>query len=272
MNENMIPSLKLIYKPLIMYYGEWELLDGLDKIAVIKNGKNLYEEFLERYYYMPLKVIFKDDALVRSLKLSICSRLGENGRSLYFSKKALLRNLIANADEIIDNGGKEVYKDIKKAIRVRKDVYRDVINCGEESQYYNEVNAEYENLETDMSFDEYVSICKKKYTRLLTGYNAVLDLFDKPISVNKFIKLFDFDQLYLFTIYSVLRHSEKQYELYGKVDYNITVIDSYRKLVNETRKDNSFYNTHIDLGDDKVYTIDDLFKEYDELLDRVNGK
>lgn len=272
MNESMVPSLKLIYKPLIMYYGEWELLDGLESIAVIKNGKNLYNEFLERYYYMPLKVIFKDDELVRSLKLSVCSRLGDNGRSLYFSKRALLRNLIANADEIIDNGGKDVYKEIKKAIRTRKDVYRDVINSQEKSSYYKEVKKEYDNLETEMTFDDYVSICKKKYTRLLSGYNVVLDLFDKPISVNKFIKCFNIDQLYLFTIYSVLRHSEKQYELYGKVDYNITVIDSYRNLVNEIRKDDSFYNTHVSIDGNKVCTIDDLFKEYDEFLNRVNEK
>ena len=31
MNDKIVPSLKLVYKPLIMYYGEWELLSGLEE-------------------------------------------------------------------------------------------------------------------------------------------------------------------------------------------------------------------------------------------------
>ena len=64
MNKDILPSLKLIYKPLVMYYGEWELLEGLESIAKEEKGKNLFTEFLNRYYYMPLKVVFKNDDLV----------------------------------------------------------------------------------------------------------------------------------------------------------------------------------------------------------------
>ena len=66
MNDILIPNLKLLFKPLVVYYGEWELGNGLKDIALVKNGKNKYEEFLERYYYMPLNVIFKDDDIVKS--------------------------------------------------------------------------------------------------------------------------------------------------------------------------------------------------------------
>ncbi|MDE5888524.1 MAG: hypothetical protein K2H20_00735, partial [Bacilli bacterium] len=191
MNDNLIPSLKLIYKPLIMYYGEWELVAGLDKIGLEKNGKNMFEEFLERYYYMPLRVIIKDDSLINSFKYSICSRLGETGRTLYFSKKAFLRNLISNADEIVESGGDDVYKDIKRAIRIRKDIYRDVEKSGEKSEYYDSVKQEYSVSGLSITFDEFIALCKKKFTRLLSGYNAVLDLFDKSISVDKFMKFFD---------------------------------------------------------------------------------
>lgn len=272
MNDNIVPSLKLIYKPLIMYYGEWELLDGLEKLALEKNGKNLFNEFLERYYYMPLKVVFKDDQLARSFKYAICSKLGDSGRALYFSKMAFLRNVIANADEVVSAGGDEVYKDIKKAIRIRKDIYRDVCNNGEASTYYNEVKNEYLMCELEITFEEFILLCKKKYTKLLTGYNAVLDLFDKSINVDKFISCFDVDKLYLFTAYSLLKHSEKHYETYGKLDYNIVVIDTYRELVEDLRKKDNFYNSHIMIDDNIVYTIDDLFKEYDELISRVNEK
>lgn len=269
MNDNIVPSLKLIYKPLIMYYGEWELLDGLEALSLVKNNKNLFKSFLERYYYMPLKVIFKDEDLARSFKYGICSRLGDSGRTLYFSKLAFLRNVIANADEVVGDG--EVYKDIKKAIRDRKDIYRDVIKNMENSDFYDEVKSEYDNCDLEISFEDFVLLCKKKYTKLLSGYNAVLDLFDKTLNVDKFIECFDPNQLYLFTCYSILKQSEKYYNENGKLDYNVVALDSYRNLVNEIRTKDRLYNSHIMIGDE-IYTTDDLFKEYDNLLDEVNKK
>lgn len=271
MNENIIPSLKLVYKPLIMYYGEWELLNGLEELALEKKDKNLFEEFLDRYYYMPLSVIFKDEQLARSFKYAICSRLGDSGRTLYFSKKAFLRNVISNADELVSTNGEDVYQEIKKAIRIRKDIYRDVDNNGENSEYYEEIKNEYINCELDITLEEYVSLCKKKYTKLLSGYNAVLDLFDKSLNVDKFIKCFEANQLYLFTAYSLLQHGKKYYDSYGRLDYNVVVLDTYRELVNDLRKKDSFYNSYITL-ENSVYTIDDLFKEYDDLLKKVNEK
>ncbi len=269
MNKDILPSLKLIYKPLVMYYGEWELLEGLESIAKEENGRNLFTEFLNRYYFMPLKVVFKDDELVHSFKWAICSRLGDSGRTLYFSKRAFLRNIISNANDVVEYSGDKAYKEIKKVIRERKDVYRDVSASLEKSSYYKEIKKEYEKSGLDITFEEYIKLCKKKYTKLLTGYNAVLDLFDKSINVDNFIKCFDLDKLYLFTAYSLLKYSDEHLEKYGKLDYNVTVLDSYRELVNKVRENDSFYNSHIIINGDVVYTIDDLFKEYDELLERA---
>ena len=273
MKENIVPSLKLLFKPLIMYYGEWELNDNLINISKIEKDKNLFNEYLNRYYYMPLKVIFKDDELVRSFKYGICSRLTESGRTLFFSKKAFLRTVISNVDDIVLNNGEDAYKDIKKAIRIKKDIYRDVDNNGKDSVYYEDIKNEYLSCELDISLEEFISLCKKKYTRLLNGYNAVLELLNKPIDLDKFIKCFDPDQLYLFTCYSLLQNSKKYYELYGKADYNIVCIDSYKQLVIDTRKDDSFYNSHITFADEKdttIYTIDDLFKEYEDFMVYIN--
>ncbi len=272
MKEDMISSLKLIYKHSATYYGEWELIGDLDYLAIDHKSKNLFDEFIERYYYMPLNVIFKDEVLVKGFKYGICSREVDGKRSLYFSKIAFLRNIISNADEVLAGGSEDVYKNIKTAIRKRKDVYRDILQNGEESKYYNEIKQEYLNMGIKYyrSFEEYLTLCKKKFTRLLSGYNAVLELFDKPLNIDKFIRCFDVDQLYLLTAYSLLKTSEKHYEEYGRLDYNVVHIDNYRKLVEDIRKEEGFYNSHI-MNDNIVYTIDDLFKEYDELLNRVNN-
>lgn len=271
MKENIIPSLKLVYKPLIMYYGEWELLNGLEELSLEKKEKKLYEEFKERYFYMPLSVIFKDEGLARSFKCVVCSRLGDSGRTLYFSKRAFLRSLIANTDELVDVNGDKVYKEIKRAIRNRKDVYRDVALNGDASPYLEEIKNEYINCDLDITFEEYVQLCKKKFTKLLSGYNAVIDILDKSINVDKFISCFDIDRLYLFTCYSLLAHSKKHFDVYGKLDYNIVVLDTYRELINNLRKEDSFYNSYITL-ENAVYTVDDLFKDYDDLVMKANRK
>lgn len=272
MNDILIPNLKLLFKPLVVYYGEWELGNGLKDIALVKNGKNKYEEFLERYYYMPLNVIFKDDDIVKSFNIRICSKIVGNTRCLYFSKRAFLRNLVGNIDEIIDANGEDAFRDIKKAIRDKKDQYRDVCSKGSESPYYEELKNEYVNSNVDMEFEEFIVMCKKQYTKLLTGYNAVIDLFDKSINLDRFIKCFDVDKLYLYVCYCLLKHNEEYYNKYGKFDYNINFIENYRDIVKQKRDENSFYNSSFvaTVSSEKiVYTVDDLFRDYDKLRSNV---
>ena len=270
MNNNLVASLKMIYKPMIMYYGEWDFLPGLKHIALELRKKNLYADFIDKYYYKPLMVIFKDEDIVNSFRYGICSRIGAKGRELYFSKKVFLSNIIPNVEEVYGTG-ESVFQDIKRSIRDKKDKFRDVDNNGSESKYYKELKKEYKKYDTDMKFEDFVSFCRKKYTRLLTGYNAVLDLFDKPINVEKFINCFDLDKLYLHTAYSILQHSKHQFDSYGRVDYNINVVDGYKLFIKDVRKEEMFYNTYI-LINNTVYTVDDLFKEYDLFMKEVNGK
>ena len=91
------------------------------------------------------------------------------------------------------------------------------------------------------------------------------------INIEKFINCFDVDKLYLHTAYSILQHSKHQYDLYGRVDYNLNNIDAYKLLIEDIRRKDSFYNSYI-LINNVVYTVDDLFKEYDMFTNEVNGK
>ena len=272
MDEFLITNLRLLYKPLVLYYGEWELGASLKEISKEDKKGNMYEEFLNRYYYMPLNVIFKGDDIVNTFHVGISSRIGPNGRSLFFSKKAFLRNVVNNIDEVVDNNGDVAYKAIKKAIRIKKDIYRDVFNNGKESQYYNQIMNEYLKYGNDNTFEEFVTLCKKQYTRLLNGYNSVISLFDKPINIDKFISCFDINKLYLYTCYQILKYNIDFYNKYSNIDYSINFLNNYKKIVNDIRKKDSFYNTSIYVVKDKesvVYTIDDLFKDLDNFSNQI---
>lgn len=269
MNEEIVSNIKQLSSPKELYYGEW-LLDGelLTKISLYnKREKNLFLEYLDRYYYLPLSVVFKDDCLTSGFRVGIVSKLVDGKRKMYFSKKVFLTNIISNVDDVVKDD--ESYKLIKKALRVKKDVYRDVFKLGSESQYYKEVLKEYEGCDTDLTFEKFVALCKKKYTRLLTGYNTVLDFLDKPVNVTKLLDCFDTDTFYLFICYSILVNCEKQYDMYGKVDININELDKYRDIVKAKRKAAPFYNCFVVDYENKNITIDDLFKRYDALQEKI---
>lgn len=269
MNEELVSNIKQLSQPKELYYGEW-LLDGeclLKNSLYDKKGKNYFKEFLDRYYYLPLSVVFKDDSLTKDFAVSIVSKLVDGKRKMYFSKKVFLSNIITNVDDVIKDD--DSYKIFKKAIRVKKDAYRDVYKLGSESKYYRDVYREYRACDTDLTFDKFVMICKKKYTRLLTGYNTVLELLDKPVNVTKLLGCFNTDQFYLYICYAVLINCEKQFEDYGRVDVNIQELDKYRTIVEAKRKESSFYNAVIGLPDGTAVSIDDLFKRYDELSNKM---
>ena len=267
MNDLLETNLKVLYKPLTLYYGEWNLGDGLSSIASYNKKGNMYEQFLDRYYYAPLNVIFNNDDIIDSFSVGICSRIGANGRTLFFSKRAFLKNVVSNIDDLIDKNGDAAYKAIKRAIRIKKDVYRDVYSLGKESKYYEQVLKEYLKYGREESYEDFVKKCKKQYTRLLNGYNSVINLFDKPINIDKFISCFDINKLYLYTCYSLLQNNKDMFNKYNNMDYSLSFVESYKKMVIDIRKKDEFYNSSIYVDKDNeqiVYTIDDLFKDLDE--------
>ena len=48
-------------------------------------------------------------------------------------------------------------------------------------------------------------------------------------------------------------------------------MEQWAQMLEDFRKKDSFYNSYITINN-SVYTIDDLFKEYDELVMKVNEK
>ena len=57
--------------------------------------------------------------------------------------------------------------------------------------------------------------------------------------------------------------------MYGKVDININEIDKYRDIVKAKRKASPFYNCFVVDHENKNVTIDDLFKRYDALQEKI---
>lgn len=268
-------ELKNLFYPEIPYEGTWTLGEIIKDISSKDSfGNDLYEKFLDRYYYKPLESILKDKEIVKTFHLGYCSYLKDGQRNLYFSKREFLKNIISNIDELIESETSKNLPKLKKALRDKKDTYRDCAKQGSESPFYNEIEKEYRAKKLDIPFPEYVALCQKKYTKILSGYNAILAFFDRPINIFNFISCFDSNQLYLYTCYSILKNCQVEYELYGRISTNENFIATYQNIVEKVRKKEPFYNTFITFNEDdktRIYTPDDLIKDYTKLLDTVNN-
>jgi len=234
----------------------WQYLPKLGEIAIESKNKNKYQEFIERYYLTPLNVVFKNDEMINRFKYAIVFNDGPQGKTLYFSRKSFLKNIITNIGDLEKEYGKDVYKAIKKPLREKKDIYRDVYKNDSKSKYYKEVLNEYNTVKRNVTFKEYVTLCRQKYTRLLNGYNTVMEFFNKPIDIHKFIDCFSVDQLYLFTCKSIVESNKKSFR-------DSKTIEKYIDFIKDIRNKDHAYNCHINYKN-QSYTIDDLIKEIEE--------
>lgn len=227
---------------------KWSYPDTLKTMSILNKEKSMFDEFAERYYYTSLRVILKNDDMVDKFKCGIeyVPNVG-----LTFSKKTFLKTLVANVDELLALDENKAYKEIKKAIRVKKDMYRDVYTNGKKSSYYDNVLKEFGTVKKKIKFDEYVKVCRQKYTRILSGFVPLLDFLSKPIDVNKFISCFNADQLYLLTCKSIFNSTK---------DKENPVIMNYLELVKDIRKEKRTYNAYIMVRGSK-FSINDLRKE-----------
>lgn len=224
---------------------KWRYPDTLKTISVLTNEKSAFDEFALRFYYTPLRVILKNDDMVDKFK---CGVEYDPLVGLTFSKRVFLKNLVANVDELLELDEAKAYKEIKKAIRIKKDIYRDVYANGKNSSYYDSILKEFGTIRKKVKFEEYVRLCRQKYTRILNGYVALLEFLSKPIDVTKFINCFNVDQLYLLTCKSILSCTKEK---------DNAVITNYLELVKDIRKDKRTYNAYITVRGNK-YSINDL--------------
>ena len=65
-----------------------------------------------------------------------------------------------------------------------------------------------------------------------------------------------------------MKHNYNYYDKYNNLDYTISFVDEYRKIINDLRQKEPFYNSVINVVKDNevvVYTIDDLFRDLSDL-------
>lgn len=295
--KDILPSEELFH-PQTFYEGEWLLggpnsLDGEKDILILNakkiNGKNMYEEFLEKYFYTPISDIIGSVSMSRVFFPRILLTEKNEKRQVLFSLPIFLCQQLAGllnaskaTEEFLELGSQESSeKDwvtfIKGELKKERKFYYDVFKNGNKSSNYAQVYQLYLDYirysETEIPFDIFLDGKISACTKLLVASRYYPDFFSKEIPLEPFLQAFDYDTLCLVAAKSSIDNCKATEKRVNLVDNSIGFVRSYLDSVDELREENPDYNCAIVVIDEetgyrKTIKIEDIERDYKAILAR----
>ncbi len=265
----------------------------LELNAKVENGKNKYKEFIKEEFYNPLSKILGIKTGVNAFTPRICfgldEKTGKTTRSITFSYLIfLIENLYSleiaeeqRGDFIIefidfaaeDANKLELLDKCKKYNKLELKCYRDVLEKGNESPYYEKtwnLYKHYVKVLGNMPFKNFLNSRIEAITRFNIYGKECIEIFEREINTDKLLDAFEYDKFALIAAYSILNQSRITVERTGKVDSAIIYVRNYVSAVQEYRKYDKSYNPFIYVYNDKdekvKVTTEQIIKEYNRVL------
>ncbi len=296
-------NIDVLFHPPAFYDSDW-FLNGVDPLTgqnrkyLLLNSKkqhnrNLYEEYLQRYYYQPLNNIFNSPRLAFSFEPEIGFTISDDGqkRVTRFCLITYLMQMISSLN-LIDNALDRFANDIngvidrneqiivaKELVRLECKCYQDIATKANKSEHYNKaldvykLYSNYYHEKFSLSFEEFIQEQIYTLQRLMIGSRYYLEVFNKEINTSELVECFDYDKFCLIAAMSALDSSHMTERIHGLVDNSVSYLKTYVDAVREYRASHPHYNctmlTEINSKKKKVIVdIDYVIKEYEALLAR----
>lgn len=294
-------DIDILFHPNMFYDSDW-FLNGDQTLSNQKkeylrlnsknqNGRNLYNEYLEKYYYKPFNNILNSKKLAYSFDPQIVLTVSDDGQKrmtqfcfiTYLMQLIAFLNLVDNAFErFVEEIGEDIIKEnqllkAKELVRLESRYYHDILNKGKNSEYYNKALDIYHLYSThykwDLSFEDFVD--RQIYTlqRLLVGSRYYLETFNKELNLAELLNCFDYDTFCLLAAVSALDACNTTEKLHNQVDYAASYLKSYVDAVKKYRNAHHHYNCSIITGIDNkhkkiIVDIDYVIQKFESLLSR----
>ncbi len=290
-----------LFHPKVYYEGEWllggELVPNSSEIdylllnAKTVNGKNAYQEFLERHYYQPLSNMLGSKSLVSSFFPKIALSEKDGKRVVCFSMSTFLYQqllgLYALNEEkqeflkfqetlstIDSENGLIPY--IKEELRKDRKIYSDIQQNRTKSPNYGNVYQLYLDYirysQSMMSFDEFLNGKISGITKLLVASKYYPELFQKELPIDELMAAFDYDTFCLVAARSSLDSCKTTEQRENLVDNSVSYVRLYLDAVERVRQEQPDYDCAMRLIDNsgkmRKLRIQDIQKEYESLLAR----
>lgn len=278
-----------LFTPLVYYDGD-VLFGVVDSEGFVlnskqKNGKNLYLEFIEKYYYKPVSLIMDSVSLSKKYPPIIESRLDDNGKrvttfSLAHFVFSVMRGLVDCSkamDRIFGFNSTYTSRDLINILReeliLDRKKYNDVKTNGKSSMYYNEIYELFTLYDYKEGFLSFLESSIRGKTKMIVGCRYFLDFFNKEVKTDELVGCFDYDKFCLLAARFILDNSLISEKSDGLIHNSITYVKRYLEAVSIYKRDFPDYECSVVSNDCMtgkrcVYTISDIQKEYNALLAR----
>lgn len=294
-------DIDILFHPNMFYDSDW-FLNGdqtlsenkkqyLQLNAKKESGVNLYNEYLEKYYYKPLNNLLRSKKLGYFFVPEIVLTVSDDGqkRVTQFCITTFLMQLVSSlnlvdsalerfVNEIDETMSKEIQlSKAKDLVRLESRYYSDVLKKGKNSEYYQKAldiyNLYNEHYKWNISFEDFVDNQIYTLQRLLVGSRYYLETFNKELNLNELVNCFDYDTFCLVAAVSALDACYTTEKLHNKVDYAASYLKLYLEAVKKYRSNYHNYNCTIITGLNNkhkkiIVDIDYVIKEFETLLSR----
>jgi len=248
-----------------------------------KNGRNLYTDFINQYYFNGIVSIRDERKKFNEYYPMILMTTDKNRhRSLVFDYRPSLTTILfiatgVSGDHSIIPSDVDELEYAKEQLRQARKEVKDVKVNGEQSKYYNRIYLMYKSFNV-----EFIVENLDKLVVLLTGYIVTISNFKKnreahpTIDIEKLKNCFDIDKLYLLIARAILKYQKSIWRKDKKIEPIYSQLLFYMSNVLENT-DTDTYNPTIRVYNQDTqkydkYTLLNLKKEMFALEKEINSK
>lgn len=280
-------GLEEIFNPVVAYQGNYGFsTDVFSMVSKVENGKNKFDEYLERKFYSQIRNILAKMNFTANPHLFVVSDLAGNyGRDLKVSIELFIIEFahILTGQNFESSGNDETLKE--EAVQFFRD-YRKKLSEIQEGNI-NENNMEInDSLEKDyllneehrkrvlgkgyrpISYSSYLIVKKDYITNFIVGLRYLFPLFDKPINLNELGECLNFDKLCLAMAKQLIDVTHSTLQTDKAVHNSFVYVEKYIMAVKALRAKGS-YDLKVDTisldGKRIKYSVDDVIREYNEI-------
>lgn len=282
----------VVFDPIPSYGGQWLFTINNFRRNVI--DKKLWDDFYNETYNEPLKKIFQTERVL-DLQVGMISKPNENnvGRCLKYNKVDFFVELTSFINQGIDNYKlteeekneriKKLLSNIKlsneelnyaysESLGIRVKRYKDIIENGFNSEYFETAMLDYEPYKKRISFDDYIKNNCEISSKFQVGMLKLGDFFDRNVDFNRLYQLFNPDTFCLLFAKIIYEFNLKIEKEYNKLDNSYAYLCYYKMMIDELVKEDKKYNPKIkyelDNGKRVLYSRWNFTNELQELLGR----
>ena len=272
------------FHPKLYYFGDWYLTrdtfthaDHFMLNAKVEDGKNKYEEFLEKNYYIPMINFLRAENIARDMqpRIIITDRYNDGGKGLYFSYVHMFLSSLtgcnpSNYMEAVSQLEDETTIEdmtavLRDSFREERKILSEIERHGKQSPDYDRLYGEYRSFltgEISATFNDYLGWKKEGLTNAIFALKQYPEFFRKELNVNSLLSCFDYDKFCLCTAHSILTSCYDQEQRSGLAENTACYLYQYIEAVENLRKFHPTYSCSIvdaeKNGKKKIITFDEI--------------